>query len=847
MHDGFSHPKLLHPSPSSVVWHEMATQKSVVGKEGFAFNLGSKTLMLSNPTRAYPPRPAFEVAGSLLAGRRSTQGNPSRRHAVQRAGRALAWLPKTLCMLLPYVSMSYAAVAWYPARAPLMTRWAAEVGPTNAWTEYPRPQLVRPDWLNLNGLWDYAISPISAVAMPEASGQILVPFPIESALSGVMKRFDEKSTLWYSRMFTVPESWRGRRVRLHFGAADWRSHVWVNGHDIGEHCGGYDGFTFDITSALKWAGREKILVAVTDPTEGDQPRGKQSRKPEGVFYTSTSGIWQTVWLEPVPEVCIDGLKLTPDLAAGGVRIRAAVASFCDQLSLEATASIHGTNVSRISGSPNSTFLLPVPGPHLWSPADPFLYDLRLTLKRGNRVVDEVTSYFGLRQIGLKKDDEGRTRITLNGQYIFGIGTLDQGFWPDGIYTAPTDEALRFDLEFLKRAGFNLVRKHVKVEPQRWYYWCDKLGLLVWQDMPSGNNGTPEARQDFETELHWIIDSLYNHPAVVQWVLFNEGWGQYDTERLVGIVKHLDPTRLVDEASGWTDMRAGDITDVHSYPEPVGLHSDVQRATVVGEFGGIGLGIKGHSWASKTWGYQTVEDSGQLEIWYVHLLQEIWNLHKNIGLSAAVYTQLTDIESECNGLMTYDRAVMKLDPAVIQAANRGWFTNFPATLSERPESPGRRRGLGHSIVTDATDGAPTWRFTLSRPAPRWSHADFDDSGWGQAQAGFGTPGTPGAIVRTIWDSSDIWLRRTVLLRPEDLSHAQIEIHHDEDVEVYINGVLAFKQSGFLTNYADLDLTPLGRRALNQGINTIAVHCHQTSGGQYIDVGLVEAPGEQAEAP
>ncbi len=816
--------------------------------------------MFSIAVRDYWGNRLIRAEGWLASGRLAALDEISRLFIPGRAGRGFSRFLKRLSLLFACMCAAQAPAAWAPARAPLMTRWATQVGPTNALVEYPRPQLVRAEWLNLNGLWDYSITPAFTTSMPPAEGQILVPFPIESALSGVMKRLDEKSTLWYRRTFTIPYPWRGRRGRLHSGAGEWRSHVWVNGPDIGGHSGGYDPFTFDITKELKWTGRESVVVAVTDPTEGDQPRGKQSRKPEGIFYTSTSGIWQTVWLEPVPETCIDGLRLTPDLAAGGIRIRAAVASFPDHMSLEAVASVHGTNVSRVAGPPNSTLLLVVPQPRLWSPDDPFLYDLRVTLRRGSGVVDEVTSYFGLREVGLKRDAEGRTRIALNGGYIFEIGTLDQGFWPDGIYTAPTDEALRFDLEFLKRAGFNLVRKHVKVEPERWYYWCDKLGLLVWQDMPSGNNGTAEARQDFETELHWIIDGLYDHPAIVQWVIFNEGWGQYDTERLVGLVKQLDPTRLVDEASGWTDMRAGDMTDVHSYPEPVGLHPDAQRATVLGEYGGIGLGIRSHSWASKTWGYQTVVDGGQLQAWYTHLLQEVWNLHKTIGLSAAVYTQLTDIESECNGLMTYDRAVMKLDPAVIHSANRGDFTNLPpgtavpllagvpglSSPNEHPERSDTRRGLGRLIVPDATDGAPTWRFNLSRPAEGWSRTGFDDSGWNEGQAGFGTPGTPGAIVRTIWNSSDIWLRRTVLLRAEDLGHAQLEIHHDEDVEVYLNGVLAFSQSGFSTKYTDLELNPAGRKALRQGINTIAVHCHQTSGGQYIDVGLVEAPGEQAEA-
>ena len=360
----------------------------------------------------------------------------------------------------------------------------------------------------------------------------------------------------------MPESWRGQRIRLHFGAVDWRCQVWVNGRHIGGHQGGYDAFTFDITDALRWKGAEEISVCVTDPTEGDQPRGKQSRKPEGIFYTSTSGIWQTVWLEPVPEVCVDRLKSVPDVDAKSLRLRVAVNSFSGNLRVEAVASVAGKEIARVTGLANAELVLSLPHPHLWSPDDPFLYDLKVTLKDGDKVLDSVSSYFGMRKIALRKDEQGVTWIALNDQFIFEIGTLDQGFWPDGIYTAPTDEALRSDIEFLKKAGFNLTRKHVKVEPDRWYYWCDKLGLLVWQDMPSGNNATMDGRRDFEKELLRMVDGLENHPSIIVWVLFNEGWGQYDTKPLADWLKELDPSRLVDDASGWTDMRAGDLIDMH---------------------------------------------------------------------------------------------------------------------------------------------------------------------------------------------------------------------------------------------------------------------------------------------
>ncbi len=347
----------------------------------------------------------------------------------------------------------------------------------------------------------------------------------------------------------MPAEWSGRRVRLHIGAADWQARVFINGQEIGRHRGGYDAFSFDITDRLKWSGAEEICVAVNDPTEGDQPRGKQSRKPEGIFYTPTSGIWQTVWLEPVPTNCIDDLRLTPDVDARLLRLRVSTDSRDESAQVEAQALVAGKVVGQVTGPANKELSLPMAAMHLWSPDDPFLYDLRITLKAGGRVADSVASYFGMRKIGLHKDDYGITRLMLNDQFTFQMGTLDQGFWPDGIYTAPTDDALRFDIEFLKRAGFNLARKHVKVEPERWYYWCDKLGLLVWQDMPSGNNTTADSRLQFEVELQRMIEGRFNHPSIIVWVLFNEGWGQYDTERLVPWIKAMDPSRLVDNASG----------------------------------------------------------------------------------------------------------------------------------------------------------------------------------------------------------------------------------------------------------------------------------------------------------
>lgn len=701
-----------------------------------------------------------------------------------------------------------------------MTRWAAEVGPTNAHPEYPRPQMIRSNWLNLNGIWNCAITPTNAVDTTNFEGPILVPFPVESALSGVKQSFDEESILWYQRRFAVPASWRGQRVRLHFGAVDWQTRVMINGHEVGRHRGGYDSFSFDITDQLLWNGHEEIVVAVTDPTEGDQPRGKQSRNPEGIFYTATSGIWQTVWLEPVPKVCIDDINMTPDVDAQALRLRVAVNSLSDSLKIEAIAVTNGYEVSRVIGPPNSELRLAVPSPHLWSPDDPFLYDLRLNLLDDGQVVDSVSSYFGMRKISLRKDSAGFTRIALNDRFVFQIGALDQGFWPDGIYTAPTDDALRFDIEFLKKAGFNLARKHVKVEPDRWYYWCDKLGLLVWQDMPSGKNLTPEGRTQFEVELQRMVEGRRNHPSIIMWVLFNEGWGQYDTERLVSWLKALDNSRLVDNASGWTDKHVGDVIDMHSYPGPEAPAKDPDRAAVLGEFGGLGLGLAGHMWSTNFWAYRKMSNAMALNEQGGKLLEGLHILRESFGLSAAVYTQTTDVETECNGLLTYDRAVAKMEPATTIAAS--WDS---------------RERKSRVIVPNALYARVNWKYTTNRPAGQWMEPDYDDSSWQNGVGGFGTEGTPGAVVNTVWNSDDIWLRREFTLDALDLRGARLQMHHDEDAEVYLNGVLATQVPGYITSYEEMIPAPEAIAALKTGTNVMAVHCHQTQGGQFIDVGII----------
>jgi hypothetical protein len=718
-----------------------------------------------------------------------------------------------------------------------MTRWAKDVKPDKVHPEYPRPQMARTAWQNLNGLWQFAEAKADEEPPTgkDLTGKILVPFPIESALSGVMKPIRR---LWYRRTFTVPKEWAGQLVLLHFGAVNWESTVWVNGKKLATHQGGYDPFTIDVTDALKKDGPQELIVGVHNPVDaGTQPRGKQVLKPGGIYYTSSTGIWQTVWLEPVAKRSITDLTIVPDVKNGSVRLTVNTRG-------EAKGRKSAVWEIRAEGKPVLTWMsatgtahdIRIPSPRLWSPESPFLYELRVSLLEKEQdpkstALDTVTSYFGMREVTLGQDKDGITRLFLNGKPYFQVGPLDQGFWPDGLYTAPTDEALRYDIEITKKLGFNMARKHVKVEPARWYYHCDKLGLLVWQDMPSGdrsvapNKGeikrTPESARQFELELARMIRGLKNHPCIVMWVPFNEGWGQYDTPQIVEMVRKLDRSRLVDNASGWNDMKCGDVHDFHVYPGPGSPKPEKDRAAVLGEFGGLGLKVDGHTWTKETWGYRGTRDKEDLTRRYEKLLQGVYRLKEKPGLSAAVYTQTTDVETEANGLLTYDRAVIKVDLDRVAAVNRGDFARVP-TL--------------RTVVPSSQKTAQVWRYTLEEPGKDWYKPDFDASAWKEGKGGFGTRGTPGAVIGTEWKTNDIWIRREFNLDsvPETL---MLWMHHDEDAEVYLNGVLAARVKGYITDYDEFRIAPAALKALKPGKNTIAVHCRQTKGGQYIDVGLV----------
>lgn len=571
-------------------------------------------------------------------------------------------------VLLNMSFLSLAQSGWQPVTPQLPTRWSSSVSPSNALPEYPRPQLVRNQWQSLNGLWEYAITEKDKPAPPKFEGKILVPYCIESALSGVKKTVQPDQILWYKRKFNNPGNPGNHRILIHFGAVDWRATVWINGKERGTHEGGYGNFTIDITDAVK-KGNNEVVVKVCDPTDqGPNPHGKQVLNPKDIWYTPVTGMWQTVWLETVPATYIRNIKLTPDIDQSTLTVHYDLRDNGKNYFIQATSGSIQETVPASAGSVQ----LKIPDARLWSPNDPYLYDLTVKIILDGKVIDEVKSYFGMRKVEIKKDAQGHDRIFLNNQYVYNLGVLDQGFWPDGIYTAPTDEALAFDIKAIKAMGFNTIRKHIKREPDRWYYHCDKLGMIVWQDMVNPSfNLTAKAGRAFESESKESIEQLYNHPCITTWTLFNEKWGQYDQERLTKWIKQLDPTRLVNGHSGEflyvnEKLRSpspdayieSDMTDVHSYPDPMNAFRMDGKARVLGEFGGIGVFIPDHQWNTKSaWGYINVTPS-QLLGKYTIMNQHLKLLEKE-GLSASIYTQPFDVEVEQNGLMTYDREVIKI--------------------------------------------------------------------------------------------------------------------------------------------------------------------------------------------
>ena len=588
-----------------------------------------------------------------------------------------------LCLVVSLM-LTMGVVAQESSR--IMTSWGENLDKENVWNVYPRPIMERSEWMNLNGEWNYAVTSLQSNMPEKYEGEILVPFAIESQLSGVERRLSENDALWYQRNFTVPSAWRKGRILLHFGAVDWQADVWVNGVKVGRHTGGYTPFSFDITAALR-KGENSLEVRVVDTTDkGYQPRGKQVSNPGGIWYTPVSGIWQTVWLEPVAETHIGDLRILPNIDTNTLTIEVSKSVACPDITAEVKVYDAGKLVARGSSVNNAAVEVRMPEEvKLWTPDEPFLYDLEVTISRNGKVLDKVESYAAMRKFSSRKDADGIVRMQLNNEDLFQFGTLDQGWWPDGLYTAPSYEALVYDIDKTKEWGFNMIRKHVKVEPAVWYTHCDRVGMIVWQDMPSGDNcypwqnrqyfkGAEELRSaaseaNFRKEWREIMDYLYSYPSIAVWVPFNEAWGQFKTVEITEWTKNYDPSRMVNSASGGNFFACGDVLDLHNYPAPEMYLYDATRANVLGEYGGIGYVVEGHIWEpDRNWGYiqyNSVEAVTNEYVKYGEMLLE----YIKRGFTAAIYTQTTDVEVEVNGIMTYDRKVVKMDEDRIREINR----------------------------------------------------------------------------------------------------------------------------------------------------------------------------------
>lgn len=740
------------------------------------------------------------------------------------------------------------AQAWERKSAPIMTTWGENINPENVWEEYPRPQMIRQEWLSLNGVWDYhkrkEINHEYQSSKDVFTQKILVPYPIESALSGIMDtNFAEntQSTFIYNRTFTLPRSFRGKNIILHFGAVDWKSTIYINGVKAGKHTGGNDPFKLDITSLLNKKGPQEIQVCVSDPGEkGGQPVGKQTTQPGGCFYSPVSGIWQTVWLEPVSPSHIEGYRVTSDIDAGTITLN--IASNDNDAQATITIKKEGKEIITLNNKPtNNDIVIEIPNAQLWSPDTPHLYDMTIDLYANKKVCDKIEGYFGMRKISRGMYD-GYPCFLLNNKPLFNFGVLDQGWWPDGLLTPPSDSAMKYDIEITKSLGMNTIRKHIKVEPARWYYYCDRMGMLVWQDMPSkgfDENGTIGSQEyiknNFYDECRRVTASLQNHPCIVSWVVFNESWGQYasgdDKHTRCGVeaVRSVDDTRLINAASGWVDFEIGDIIDKHSYPTPA-LQSNPlnERVAVCGEYGGITLKVPGHQWKESDMEYTSVDDKKRYADKFNALTLAIQSLQEK-GIWGAIYTQISDVEGELNGLLTYDRKVLKIDTAYMASVRE----KIVRTINYRTHM---------NIVVPAGDTSPNeiWSYTTQNPGDDWYSITYDDSSWAKGAAGFGGSNPPNAHIRSAWNDKNLYIRRHFNIgdiSQEDLKSLCLWLHHDDDCEVYINGVKAYETRGWTPAYC---LQPISEEALAtikpNSDNIIAMHTYQDWGGQYADAGL-----------
>ena len=753
--------------------------------------------------------------------------------------------------------------AWTQAPG-MKTPWGEKVTPENAWREYPRPQMVRDAWTNLNGLWQYAVTKDAPGVPAKWDGEILVPFVIESALSGVGRLLEPAETLWYRRSFDAAAR-PGERLLLHFEQADFRAQVFVNRVEVGvPHEGGQMPFTFDVTDYVK-AGANELVVAVWDPTtDFIGSVGKQVFKPQGCMYTRSSGIGGTVWLETVPETHLVDYKVTTDIDAGTVSVTLEGAG--NLAKAEGAVEVRRDGKTLASGALAAwgkpvTVKLPQPVA-LWSPESPALYDLVITFRDGaTGAKDVVRGYFGMRKFEMKKDEKGILRFYLNNRMRFIIGTLDQGWWPDGLLTPPSEEAMAFDILELKKMGFDMMRKHIKVEPRRYYHLCDRLGLLVLQDMPSGGGGGDRRYGFYRRELKEMMDHLQKTPSIVMWVPYNEGWGQpgeFLTHATLMWTQRYDPTRLVDGPSGWNDYEGGDrgwkqrggsshkplgeeeaahAVDKHDYGvRPRMFPVNPRRASFLGEFGGIGCRVADHLWTTNAWGYGGTGndvDRTAVQEKFIALMEHVGNLARR-GLVGSVYTQTTDVEAEINGLITYDRRVVKFDPAALAAVHGR--VRAKAAMGLVPT-------VAREVFPKRDPDPRAWAYAFEEPAADWFAPAFDDAAWKRSAGGFGGSGIErdqaAAKVATPWTTKTLWVRRHFAWAgtSEKLVEAVFDMFHDEDAEVYLNGVKILSAKGYTTDYVPFGVPAEAfAKAVRKGDNVLAVKVVQTAGGQFFDLGL-----------
>lgn len=759
------------------------------------------------------------------------------------------------CLLLGSQMMAQEVSETEVLKYSMSSKWTDAVNPERPWDHYPRPQMRRDNWINLNGKWEYAITDKDPQPPRKYDGEILVPFAVESALSQVKKLVGPEKHLWYRTTFELPHSGEDEIWQLHFGAVDWEATVYLNGQLLGAHKGGYTPFSFNIAPYLKKRGKQELLVRVWDPTDaGTQARGKQVRDPKGIWYTPVTGIWQTVWLEKTPAQHFKRVKATPDIDREILSLEFTTTELSQALTAVvnvrteegelASASLELPIGSRIGG-----LEIDLPNPRLWSPADPFLYDLDLELRLASgQVIDRVESYFGMRKIALGKDPNGYTSILLNNEPLFQFGLLDQGWWPDGLYTAPTEEAMLYDVEMTKAFGFNMLRKHVKVEPARFYYHCDRMGMLVWQDMPNGNyfrdlRVAPHEKKDaerplasalqFEGELRELIDHFAAFPSIVTWVPFNEGWGQYDTERIADWVKNYDPSRLCIAPSGWADRGTGDIIDVHLYPGP-GMEAPTEnRASVLGEFGGLGYPVPDHMWWDKrNWGYLTFQSQETLEKRFTTLIQDLIGL-KSQGLSGAVYTQTTDVEGEVNGLITYDRKVVKIDPA---RTRKLFAPLFRPAWNKR------------TLVADAEAEPQAWLATMETPDENWTSLSFKQTNWKQTLTPLSSFENPFLYTATHWKPDETYYLRRDFYLTGDYREINLKYYvHRAEIEVFINGkpVSSLRHEGGRKRHYTNQLITDADQFLRKGRNVICVKLKSQAEDCTFDLGIYSAALVQAD--